>query len=216
MNDVITLVESYESACNTSNLLVKADRRGSADMIVAAGWCDSHLGMALLRLRSEWESSAKPTPITQAQINALAENISYGTDMKAARKKAQTAAEAWYGNELSLLRIRLKGLPAVSRELYMRCERKGMPTDMIPRVMAWWLDPICHACHGHGKTLIPGTPSLSAHNCPKCRGEGKLPVPHHQPGKWLANVLSASIGSARVSLRGRFVHQHVAPNNKVG
>ena len=71
-DNLITLVESYESACNTSDMSVEADRRGSADMMNAGGWSDSHLGMALLRLRSEWESAVMPYIITTAQIKELA------------------------------------------------------------------------------------------------------------------------------------------------
>lgn len=195
-----TIDEAYESAASTSNLLVKAERRGDADILISAGWSCEHLGMALLRLRSEWESAAKPKIPDPYLVTKLGEQLG---DVARAKELAHT----WYANELMMLRLRLKGLPSVSRQLYLKAERKGLPREVIAPVLAWWLSQACVACGGHGKTLIPGTPALSAHNCPECRGSGKKKLPEAQHGRWLANVLDASINSAKMSLKQRFVHQ---------
>jgi len=66
-----TVDEIYQSASNTSNLRVEADRRGPGDVIIAAGWSMSRLGMGLLRLHSEWDASEKPPKPTKASIEAL-------------------------------------------------------------------------------------------------------------------------------------------------
>lgn len=67
--------ESYYSATSTSNLRVQPHRRTPADMILAAGMSRYDMGLSLLRLASEWDRSAKPTPMTAAQIEALARSL---------------------------------------------------------------------------------------------------------------------------------------------
>jgi hypothetical protein len=49
-----------------------------------------------------------------------------------------------------------------------------MASDMAKACLAWWRDGVCKACGGHGKTIIPGSPALSDHDCPECRGVGKI------------------------------------------
>jgi hypothetical protein len=34
-------------------------------------------------------------------------------------------------------------------------------------------DSVCAACHGRGRELIPGSPTLSDRECQHCRGTGK-------------------------------------------
>ena len=55
-----TVAEAYQSAANTSDLKVVADRRGDADTIIAAGMSPSRMGLLLLRLVSEWDGAARP------------------------------------------------------------------------------------------------------------------------------------------------------------
>lgn len=200
MNDFRTIEEAYESACSTSDLGVEPDKKKPVDILIAGGWSDSRIGMALLRLRSEWESSEKPRfpdPYLVAKL---------GTQL-GDHGRAKTLAHTWYTNELKMLRLKLKGLPAVSHQLYLKAERKGIPREIIPQVMAWWLSQTCLACGGHGKTLIPGSPTLSSHDCQVCRGTGKKKLPEGQNGRWLANLMDASVNSAKQSLKNRFVHQ---------
>lgn len=46
--------------------------------------------------------------------------------------------------------------------------------DIAKACLAWWRDGVCKACGRHGKTIIPGTLTLSEHDCPACRGTGKI------------------------------------------
>ena len=60
MTDARTVDEAYSSACNTSNLSVKAEQRNDADVLISSGMTPGLLGSALLRLHSEWDGTAKP------------------------------------------------------------------------------------------------------------------------------------------------------------
>lgn len=61
-DDRRTIEEAYTSAGNSSDLRVQAERRGDADVLIAAGWTPGILGSAALRLRGEWDRSEKPRP----------------------------------------------------------------------------------------------------------------------------------------------------------
>ena len=217
MSEARTIEEAYESATSTSNLKVVAERRGDGDILIAAGWSNEYLGLALLRLHSEWESASKPKipdPYLIAKMGKQFDDEALRGDPKATlngMERAKKLAHTWYANELLMLRLRLKELPSVSRQLYLRAERKGLPREIIAPVMAWWLSQACVPCGGHGKTMIPGTPTLSAHKCPACRGSTKKTLPGGQQERWLANVMEASLNSARMSLKRPFVHQSPKP-----
>ena len=59
MIEARTVDEAYSSACNTSNLSVKAEQRNDADVLISSGMTPGLLGAALLRLHSEWDGTAK-------------------------------------------------------------------------------------------------------------------------------------------------------------
>jgi hypothetical protein len=84
--------ERYSVAGNTSDMSVEADKRNSADVIIAAGWSPSRLGMALLRLHSEWSGLAKPHKPTKKGIDAMAETIK-GEDAQADANRAKSNGE---------------------------------------------------------------------------------------------------------------------------
>jgi len=67
-----TVEESYAVSASASNLRVDADRRTPADMVIAAGMNPYRMGLAIERLMSEWDCSAKPDPMTPKQIEELA------------------------------------------------------------------------------------------------------------------------------------------------
>jgi hypothetical protein len=72
--------EVYAAACGSSNLQVGNDStiRTPGDIVAAAGMNKHRTGLALMRLRTEWDRSAKPKPMTPAQIEALAQSLKTG------------------------------------------------------------------------------------------------------------------------------------------
>lgn len=48
--------------------------------------------------------------------------------------------------------------------------------DMAAAVLAWFRNPSCKACGGHGYDIILGTVSLGPVECRPCVGKGKVPI----------------------------------------
>jgi hypothetical protein len=93
--------ERYETACNASSLKVEADKGGAADILIAGGWSDSRVGMALLRLHSEWDGAAKPQKPTERQIQTIAAALK-------AQDEAERANRERENGELARLEARLQ------------------------------------------------------------------------------------------------------------
>lgn len=213
--------ERYETAGNTSNLTIgggmvpKDARSGAADVIAAAGMSDSRLGMALMRLHSEWSSASKPKRPSITVIETLAANlrkddeqarVRYGPpNPKAARppsvmSRAQAEAARWYSNELRLLAQRLKSRPAVMEALHTWAVIKGISPDTIGPAVHHWLDRTCRACNGLGFKRVHGQPALSARPCRDCNG-GEVRRP--EGATRVLNYLDDSLQKGRESLKKR-------------
>ena len=178
MTDKPTIDESYSRAGNTSNLTVEADRRGAGDVLIAAGMVglspSKSLGMALMRLHSEYDSAARlregATAIDVALLAARLRGLPGVVG-------AVTERAAVWGME--------------------------QPKDKALAVVLWWLDKQCRRCTGRMFEPIPGTPALSAIRCRACAGTGEARLPHGGEGRKLVNYIEASLYAGRVSLRER-------------
>jgi len=70
-NDRPTLGERYGSATESSNLRVENDRRGPADLLIAAGWLEDHLGALLFRLGHEFDGQKGEHGIAKAEFERM-------------------------------------------------------------------------------------------------------------------------------------------------
>jgi hypothetical protein len=209
--DLMTIDEVYTSATHASNLRVVADRRGSADILIAAGWSPIRLGSALLRLHSEFDGAGKPRRMPKEAIERLALSLDVEPGLTEQAKalaqitKARKAADDWYGHEVRLLLGRLKTLPEVRHQLTMQADRWGVfnPADVASAVLMWWLFRVCPACSGIKFELIKETNVKSTKLCKCCRGSGEAKLPHLEEGRRLANHIDACIGEARSSIKKR-------------
>lgn len=206
MTDTMTVDEKYTSATHSSNMKVQAERRGDADVMIAAGWSPSRIGMALLRLHSEYDGVQHPRKMQQAAIEAYAQNL-IGTPAQRI-DQAHADAARWYQHELELMLGRLKSLPAVREQLIIKADGFGMesPSAIAVSVLVWWLDRICPVCHGQRREVIENTPVLSDIVCPACRGDGERRLPYGEAGRRLANFMDECIYRARQSLKNRLHH----------
>lgn len=130
MNDVRTVDEAYSSACNTSNLSVKAGQRNDADVLIASGWTPGLLGGVLMRLHSEWDGAAKKRHMDETEAFLLF-------------------------NQLKTLRRAVDGVAAWAER-----KGHKEPRTLANAVLIYWLYDICQPCSGRGHELIHGTPSL--------------------------------------------------------
>ena len=130
-NHYRTVEEAYTRAgASSSNLKVDAERRGDADVLIAAGWSPGMLGGALMRLRGEWDSTAHQ------------------------RRHPEADAVQLLGRLRSLAQV----LEAVER--WATAKHLADPRCLARTSVCYWLDPTCRACMGRGAALVPGTPML--------------------------------------------------------
>lgn len=218
-----TIEESYSTAAGSSNLRVGNDStlRTPGDLIAAAGMNKHRMGLALLRLRSEWAGSARPAPPTEAQIEALASTYRVETGTEHAGKvrvvgragqvhyrlparQARHEAAAWYEQELLLLALNLKSLPWVRSALLARAQMGGWAPDehRVASVLLWWLDPKCKECGGAKERVIPDSGGrTNGRPCRACRGTGVADVPHGKAGERIAGYIRGCITAARKELQ---------------
>lgn len=174
-NDRPGIEEQYQTAGNTSNLTVEAERRGAGDVLIAAGWSPSRIGSALLRLHSEYDGGEKSQRRGAGKTDAI------------------------------LLAGRLKSLPGIMVQVTSKAREWGQdaPESGARAAILWWLDRTCRRCHGRRYELIPGAPSLSSRACTSCRGSGEASVPNGQDGRRIANFLDDCVQRARQDIKRR-------------
>lgn len=167
-----TVEEAYTNATQSSNLRCEADTRTDVDALIAAGCTPGILGAALMRLHSEWDGCAKPRAMTETDARLLMGSI--------------------------------KTLPRVLGILQGWAAQRQMaePERLAQAVVAHWLDNICHHCHGRGKEVIPGTPSLGR-QCKVCHGTGRKKEPRGREGRTMLSMMEECVQVARTSMRKR-------------
>ncbi len=170
--------EQYLKASTTSNLRVQADRRGDADVLIAAGWSCRGFGGALLRLHGEWDAAAKKRVMSE-------------TDLILLRGKLKSLTSA------------LTYLVDAMHRLGMES-----PEDRAGQIVGYWLHQACHTCHGLKFETIQSTPVLSAIRCKACHGTGLGWAPYGQDGKRALNLMDDSVNRARQGMRDRLRAYH--------
>ena len=155
MTEAPTTQERYARAVQSSSLRVEADVRGDADILIAAGWCKSKFGAALMRLQAEWDGAERwgvrtPKKPSKREIMSEAQvTMSKGirkittTSMEAARLKL----EKRYESELAKAVRALKTLPEVAAQLQLKLSQGGESADLAGPLLLYWLDSACKTCH---------------------------------------------------------------------
>jgi hypothetical protein len=198
-----TAEERYLTAINTSNLRVTAERTGAADVIMACAWSPSHLGSALLRLRTEFDSSERPRKITQDAINRFALTLAGKPEEKAAR--AEQIARGWHLHEVGILLQKLKSLPSVRHQITLKAIEWEIddPEITAVAVLIWWLDKTCPECQGRKWRVVLGTPSLSGKVCGRCRGCGEAFFPYRDGSHRILAHIEHCVRESRASIKKR-------------
>lgn len=164
--------ETYQVAGNTSDLTVEADRRGAGDVMIAAGWSDSRVGMALLRLHSEWDGAVK-------------------------RRGRNTMTDS----DLRLLASRMKSRGAVWAQILPWVVLKGIDPDVAASALLHWMDDACRKCDGRGFFKIPDAPVLSTKRCKCNAGRAWPPNGTNRVVQHLDYCVSVARGSLKKRLR---------------
>ncbi|UBB18353.1 hypothetical protein [Comamonas odontotermitis] len=210
MAEIITTQERYAAATQSSSLRVQGENiPGDADYLIAAGWCKSRFGAALMRLQAEWDGAerwgikvpVKPTRraiISEAQVTIKKGIRKITTEsMEAARKKL----EKRYETELGKVMRALKSLPEVAQSLQIRLLMDGHSADLAAPLLLHWLDPQCKACHG------TGLQAQSERGCGKCREHpGLATTPGDEIGKEIISFLNGCASRASGETRSYCKH----------
>lgn len=172
------LTERYSAATRSSNLKPKREQHevGDLDILGAYGKADKHLTDG---------RDGKGNPVRPAPLAVPLERLLTGDN--------NSAYEI----------VRLLAVMVFERSWEVRV-KIGHPQchDMAKACLAWFRNGSCRPCGGHGKTLIPGSPAFSGHDCPACRGTGKIPFEsqfrqeHQALARWLVIEMEAEVGRA--------------------
>lgn len=231
-----TLEERYAVATGASSLVSEWDStrpRTVLDLIVASGMNPHRLGVALARLQSEWDASAKPQPMPAdqlAQLSATFSKLESGLvavkvlkDGREATEEvlpivaAQRQASAWHAHEQGILLQRMKSLPSVRAALVQWAEAKGIADapHVVSAVLLAWLTRVCPVCHGVRLHVIAGTGRTSSRNCGACRGTGEMKTPHGRDGSRVMGHIAHCRGQAAKATRAKYSHHqdHADPRS---
>lgn len=202
-----TLEEAYADACTATNLKTEADKRGDADLLIAAGWNPVRVGAALMRLVSEWDGAEKPRRMHPEAVRQLAKTLELTVfderqGIKNVHEKAMQLSREWHQHEMKLLFGKLKTMPAVREQVTHQARKWSteQPDRAAAAVLLHWLDSVCHPCSGLKFLQIADTPSLSAKMCRACDGTGKSRVPYGDFGKRLENWMDRCVSESRINM----------------
>ena len=223
MSEIPTVDEQYSTAVAARSLLIDPVHRTQADVIIAAGWSHARIGTALMRLRTEWDSAARPAKPTPAQIEEFARTL----DGKPVDKtlRAHDIVGRWWMHEMRSVLAGLKTLPSLRAEIARTIdgwawknehtghpERLESPEAITAQVLLFWLDHICPACSGRKFLPIKDTPTLGPEACKPCHGTGIQRVPHGDRGRRILNWMDQCVVEGRNQMRGRLRQMHNNPN----
>jgi hypothetical protein len=219
-----TTDEKYGRAVHARNLKIERDhtRSNIADILIAAGWSRGKLGVALMRLQSEWDGAEKPrrlspdatrmlatkmprqVPLVLSEAGLRARNIRgfVAGELDAQHEAAKLTADEWHLIELGFLLQKLKTLAEVRERISEYAWLADMESADVKAsaLIAWWLHHVCPSCGGNKWLLIPGTNRQSGRPCLKCRGSGETPIPWGIEGRQLLAEMEESIRSAKNSM----------------
>jgi hypothetical protein len=141
--------DRYASAIRSNRLTVDAKTTMSdTDVLGAMGLADRELTTG----KDSQGNDVHPAPLAVAL-----ERLFAGDNSAAFTIVDVLARMAW-------------GRAKASRILLRRTEAK----DMARACLAWHRDGTCKPCGGHGTLVIPGSSTLGAVRCKKCKGTGAL------------------------------------------
>lgn len=138
-----TVEESYATSAGASNLRVTVHHRTGIDAVIAAGMNQHRTGLALMRLMTEWDSSAKPQPMTPKQIEHLAVRLEIEPAIKRVTVPMTQEQIAQTVAELGIEPSKLKGFAWTAAVMVpnphaglVRTESRGKVAYRLPLVVA--------------------------------------------------------------------------------
>lgn len=201
MIEAPTTQERYAQAITSTNLRCDTQEgaRGSADLLIAAGWCKSKFGAALMRLQAEWDGAERwgvKTPVKPTKRAIMAEaQVTMRDGIRKITKDSMEAArlklEKRYEAEMRKAVAALKSLPEVALHLQIGLALDGEDAELAAPLLLYWLDPNCRVCHGRKFQLAPCKTKLAARACGCCDGLGAAKAPGGESGQKLLDFINS-------------------------
>lgn len=200
-----TIAERLASSGNSPDLSVNIETRGDADLLIAAGSSKAVIGRYVYQLMTEWDACAKPRPITEADIQKIAERLPRVKRVKAGKRgprtvealdtaSARVQLDEWLAGERRRILGRLQALPKLMDQhagLLPWVEQQGYakPREKLLDVLGWWADRRCPACLG--------TAERGSLACKTCKGFGQREIPHGLEGLAISEHIAREVDRAR-------------------
>lgn len=207
MIEAPTTQERYAQAITSTNLRCDTQEgaRGSADLLIAAGWCKSKFGAALMRLQAEWDGAERwgvKTPVKPTKRAIMAEaQVTMRDGIRKITKDSMEAArlklEKRYEAEMRKAVAALKSLPEVALHLQIGLALDGEDAELAAPLLLYWLDPNCRVCRG------VGVQPKSERGCGKCREHpGLAATPGGEVGRKALQLITDCVARAGSEVRG--------------
>lgn len=197
--------EAYTVAMSTSNLRMdvrEGSPRSAADIITAAGWNQSRIGGALLRLHTEFDGiERRRKAVTRDDL------LTPGHHDRDERKAAARLARKMNDEEMTKQLRELRSLASVSEQMILQMVKWRVQDAEVKvlEILLWWLAQACPDCGGTKFKTAEGTGRHTGKVCQTCLGTGKRELPHFQEGRRLANFMDQCVERARAAI-GRRLH----------
>lgn len=165
----------YQHAINSPDLSHDAHRITHVDVLTAFGMSRSTLGLALLRLHSEWDGSTVRLHRTNCKIDVI---------------------------HLRSLSTVLRGIAEHAQRLQQRNLRRGRIDNREPMHLAclsleYWINALCPTCRGAGELIV----QQKIVTCPRCQGSRHRSTPSDPMIRALLQYIDDCQISARSTAR---------------
>lgn len=177
-----TITDRYTTAVHSRNLSVdEKTRMSDTDVLAAMGWADRTLTDGKDRQGRHHVEAPLAVPLQRL----------FSGDNRAAHDIVRTLADmAW--RQARGMKVKLN---------------RPQAHDLACQCLAWHRNGTCTNCGGLGYDKIPGTTTLSSHECGVCRASGKIPFEDaidpkgtndglRELGRWLLNQMERDMGRA--------------------
>ncbi|MDH0776349.1 hypothetical protein N5C96_23345 [Delftia tsuruhatensis] len=189
-----TVAERLTSASTSSDLSVDLEKRGDADYLIAAGIQRAVLGRLVQQLICEWDRREKPRPLTDEQLQRVAEQMPRKSRGRLDMVGARVAEGRWHMERRMEI---LRGLPQYTRLVdahagflpWVLAQGIKDARAKLTDVLLWWCDSKCPGCGG----LKLGEMAI----CETCKGFGTRDVPHEAEGLLISEHISDHVDRAR-------------------
>lgn len=178
-----SMQESYASAVSEGRSRVQEHRTTSADLIAAAGMNQHRMGMALMRLVSEWNSGAVPRQGEVPDLKALAQRmaderfereVGNSPKMSPERRAAFQAANVVEKADMEMARAELRRLEAQATDWQIEEHKlRFQRLKTLPSIRVGLLHWVAAKGWDDGERLVSSVLRyFLSPKCPSCGGSG--------------------------------------------